>query len=76
MPRGVEFETPLVFLFPEGATWDEFEGKGYGACVHDQDGKLVVLFKSDWALGVAERDHPKVTFLPTAPMRMAGAKAG
>ncbi len=60
----------------EGATWDEFEGKGYGACVHDQDGKLVVLFKSDWALGVAERDHPKVTFLPTAPMRMAGAKAG
>ena len=50
------------------ATVDQFEGRGYGACVFDVDGKLVVLFKSDWALGVAERDFPKVIFHTTAPI--------
>lgn len=52
----------------DNATIDEFEGKGYGACVLDHDDRLVVLFKSDWALGVAERDHPNVNFASTAPL--------
>ena len=34
--------------------------------------RLVVLFKSDWALSVAERDFPKVTFEVTAPLEIAG----
>jgi peptide chain release factor 3 len=54
------------------ATVDNLEGRGYGACVFDVDGKLVVLFKSDWALGVAERDFPRVTFHPTAPVHRGG----
>ncbi len=58
----------------EEATIDNFEGKGYGAAVLDQDGKLVVLFKSDWALSVAERDFPKVVFHNTAPILMAPSK--
>jgi peptide chain release factor 3 len=52
----------------EEATAAAFEDRGYGASVVDQDGKLVVLFKSDWALSVAERDFPKVAFHPTAPI--------
>ncbi len=51
-----------------GATLDEFEGKGYGAGVYDVDKRLVMLFKSDWLLGIAERDHPKVEFHVTAPL--------
>ena len=56
------------------ATVDNFEGKGYGAAVFDQDGKLVVLFKSDWSLSVAERDFPKVAFHNTAPIVIAPSK--
>jgi peptide chain release factor 3 len=56
------------------ATSEAFEGRGYGACVVDQDNKLVVLFKSDWALSVAERDFPKVTFHNTAPITIASTK--
>jgi peptide chain release factor 3 len=51
-----------------GATSDDIEGKGYGACVKDIDGNLVALFKSDWALGVVQRDFPKAEFSPTAPI--------
>ncbi len=50
----------------EGASIDNLEDKGYGACVLDQDKRLVILFKSDWALGVAQRDYPKLTFSATA----------
>jgi peptide chain release factor 3 len=56
----------------EGATLEAFNDRGYGACVLDQDKRLVVLFKSDWALSVAERDFPKVTFEVTAPLEIAG----
>ncbi len=58
----------------EEATADAFEGRGYGAALYDQDGKLVVLFKSDWSLGIAERDFPKVTFHTTAPILIAPSK--
>ena len=51
-----------------GATSDDIEGKGYGACVKDIDGNLVALFKSDWSLGVVQRDFPKAEFAPTAPI--------
>jgi peptide subunit release factor RF-3 len=50
----------------EGASIDNLEDKGYGACVLDQDKRLVILFKSDWALSVAQRDYPKLTFSATA----------
>jgi hypothetical protein len=43
----------------EGASIDNLEDKGYGACVLDQDKRLVILFKSDWALSVAQRDYPQ-----------------
>ncbi|MBL8603294.1 MAG: peptide chain release factor 3 [Myxococcales bacterium] len=55
----------------EGATLEAFSDRGYGACVLDQDQRLVVLFKSDWSLQVAERDFPKVTFESTAPLELA-----
>ncbi|MBI5514545.1 MAG: peptide chain release factor 3 [Deltaproteobacteria bacterium] len=51
----------------DGATLDALEGRGYGAGVLDRDKRLVVLFKSEWQLGVAERDNPKVTFQAIAP---------
>jgi len=54
----------------EGATLEAFNDRGYGACVLDQDKRLVVLFKSDWALSVAERDFPKATFEVTAPLEV------
>lgn len=52
----------------DDVTATTFEDRGYGAAVVDNEGRLVVLFKSDWALSVAERDFPKVHFHATAPI--------
>ncbi len=71
--EGLEF-THARWVEGADATVDNFEGKGYGAAVFDQDGKLVVLFKSDWSLSVAERDFPKVAFHNTAPIVIAPSK--
>jgi peptide chain release factor 3 len=52
----------------EGASPEALEKARYGVCVRDIDGQTVVLFKSEWELSAAERDYPKWTFHPAAPM--------
>jgi peptide chain release factor 3 len=44
-----------------------------GMHVEDTEGHPVVLFRNDWELGVAERDNPKVEFLTTSPLDVAGS---
>jgi peptide chain release factor 3 len=47
-----------------------------GMQVEDGEGRPVVLFQDDWALGWAERQHPEVKFLSASPDDVAvGAAA-
>lgn len=55
----------------EDASPEALDRARYGTCVYDQDGAPVALFKSEWELASAERDYPKWTFHPAAPMRKA-----
>lgn len=43
-----------------------------GTHVNDSDGHPVVLLRSDWELGVAERENPNVQFLTTSPLDATG----
>jgi len=41
-------------------------------CVEDRDGRIVVLFRSDWALAWTRENFPKLTFRDTAPANIEG----
>jgi peptide chain release factor 3 len=78
---GAEVEIDMLgftharWITGEGASPEALEKSRYGVCVKDIEGQSVVLFKSEWELSAAERDHPKWTFHPAAPMRRASEKA-
>jgi peptide chain release factor 3 len=55
----------------DDASPEALERARYGTCVYDVDGQPVALFKSEWELGSAERDYPRWTFHPAAPLRKA-----
>lgn len=69
----VEIE-PLGFtharwITGKGADPEALEKSRYGVVVRDLDGQSVVLFKSEWELAAAQRDHPEWQFHATAPLR-------
>ncbi|MEZ4247409.1 MAG: peptide chain release factor 3 [Polyangiales bacterium] len=54
----------------EGTTSvDELLDARIPLAVHDQDGALVALFRDDWEMDRAIRDHQEWKFLETAPIR-------
>ena len=53
----------------DGASPEALEKSRYGVVVRDVDANGVVLFKSEWVLAAAERDHPKWHFHPAVPTR-------
>jgi peptide chain release factor 3 len=72
---GAEVELDLLgftharWITGEGASPEALEKSRYGVVVRDIDGNPVVLFKSEWELAAAERDHPKWRFHPAVPTR-------
>ncbi|MDP3276948.1 MAG: peptide chain release factor 3 [Deltaproteobacteria bacterium] len=52
----------------DDASPEALERARYGTCVYDSDGQPVALFRSEWELGSAQRDYPKWTFHPAAPL--------
>jgi peptide chain release factor 3 len=61
--------THARWITGEGADPATLEKSRYGVVVRDLDGEPVVLFKSEWELSAAERDHPKWRFHPAAPTK-------
>jgi peptide chain release factor 3 len=47
----------------DGFNPDQFERPGSMTCVHDVEGRPLVLFHNDWALRMAAEDHPNLTFI-------------
>ncbi len=64
--------THARWITGDGASAEQLEKSRYGVVVQDVDGIPVVLFKSEWELAAAERDHAKWTFHAAAPRVVAG----
>jgi peptide chain release factor 3 len=66
--------THARWITGEGASAESLEKSRYGVVVRDADGNGVVLFKSEWELAAAERDHPNWRFHAAVPMHRQGAQ--
>lgn len=65
----------LPFIHARWVVGEGFEPHAFGRedsrVVTDHDGNPLVLFKTDWGLGWAREQNPKLKFLTTAPRRIA-----